>query len=729
MELYRYKKVLLLLLLIFSPNEAHLRVSYPPARSPLDFLDNLRTPAPCGSNRLENSPVTQLKTGSELKISFWKARLHCGGTWLELLDGSGGIIANLTSLLQGDYTDVEEIVQLPDDECIGCSIRARTYATEWGDDFYFTSCADVDIAHGGPDCPGSCNDGGICSYDDTDVPFCYCDASHTGTYCETILECNTDEDCGTNQVCVLGLCECVTGYTGDGCEAPTALTDELNSQNYKLLQEDGFSLYWRINTDTDEIEMAMQVETNSWVAVGIRPLNETAEALGISEECAVYLDSSPLIPTTQVYGSGSFYPMGSGSGLFPSDGSAIDAGSVFSGASGLHHASSLSYLSPSFGASGSNVGVGSALESGSAVTLGQGSGSSMSFAPGFGTSGPSGFGSSTTMMFATGFGSQFGSSSSVSFLSGFGSAETTTTGLSTGFPVTDGSEQAFSADGSGLAATDGYDESAPPSSAYDATDDGNGLSATGSAAEETKTTTMESVATSPPATTATTTTGGIRRLRGINANAAREGPSAGRDQTRARRLLQFEQTHSVSDCWPDGSYVAEGEANSETVPVNPDCDRYLDSTHLMNTMDMIIGWASDSGYHVGDYWSVSRSTPVADSLFYDKPGVSNLSNTSGSQVDGVTTIRWTRPLVTEDVRDWDIIEGLYEIVWAHGQGQGDYDPPLPSPYSNDAYYADDILMYHGANKGTFGSVRFLENENEESTNVYSEYDYTVEIGS
>ena len=56
---------------------AHVRLDFPEARDlPLDFLDNVRTPAPCGMPKGEAK--TELQAGSRVNITWHLAYPHQG---------------------------------------------------------------------------------------------------------------------------------------------------------------------------------------------------------------------------------------------------------------------------------------------------------------------------------------------------------------------------------------------------------------------------------------------------------------------------------------------------------------------------------------------------------------------------------------------------------------------------------------------------------------------------
>ena len=108
----------------------HVRLDYPKARElPLDFLDNVRTPAPCGMPK--GSAQTTLISGNSVNISWHLAYPHQGGFKLELFDAEGKLKSTLTpknggsksdGWIDDDTTAQNYNLILEDEECMDCTV-------------------------------------------------------------------------------------------------------------------------------------------------------------------------------------------------------------------------------------------------------------------------------------------------------------------------------------------------------------------------------------------------------------------------------------------------------------------------------------------------------------------------------------------------------------------------------------------------------------------------------
>ena len=122
-----------------------------------------------------------------------------------------------TSPAQG--AEQAQVPPIPKDlNCVDCSIRLVRQALEWGTDYMFYSCADVDIADKvRNDCSG---------HGRNQVGRCRCDKSYWGDRCQYKDECVKDGDCGRHGLCVeTGAtggdqriqCYCQLGWFGENC--------------------------------------------------------------------------------------------------------------------------------------------------------------------------------------------------------------------------------------------------------------------------------------------------------------------------------------------------------------------------------------------------------------------------------------------------------------------------------------------------------------------------------
>lgn len=81
----KWSAIIFMVALFLDPIVAHVALVYPPARNfNLDFLDNLRTPGPCGMPKGDRR--TQLRAGTIFNVTWHLAYPHRGGYKLELLN-------------------------------------------------------------------------------------------------------------------------------------------------------------------------------------------------------------------------------------------------------------------------------------------------------------------------------------------------------------------------------------------------------------------------------------------------------------------------------------------------------------------------------------------------------------------------------------------------------------------------------------------------------------------
>uniref|UniRef100_A0A182VH71 DOMON domain-containing protein n=1 Tax=Anopheles merus TaxID=30066 RepID=A0A182VH71_ANOME len=268
------------------PAEAHVALTFPPARKyDLDFLDNSRTKPPCGMPK--GSLKTSFIEGSTFNVSWHLAYPHRGGFRLEILDTKEKPILSLTPsskerrFVREDATAQQFQVSLPRNfTCRDCTLRLVRQADEWGGNYRFWSCADVDIV------PRR-EHHETCSGHGKFIARCKCDKKYYGPRCEFWDECVTNQDCGIQGTCVdLGgtslprrQCYCRLGWFGPGCnkKSPIKSTDiDYSVYKAKTLSPD-LNVYWRVLKEQKELEVVLKVNGTSWVALGVRPRKLTAE--------------------------------------------------------------------------------------------------------------------------------------------------------------------------------------------------------------------------------------------------------------------------------------------------------------------------------------------------------------------------------------------------------------------------------------------------------------------
>ncbi|XP_063905310.1 uncharacterized protein LOC135124283 isoform X2 [Zophobas morio] len=277
--------VLVGIVFLTPPAEGHVALTFPPARKyDLDFLDSSRTKAPCGMPK--GDVRTSFLSGSKFNVSWHLGYPHRGGFKIQLLDQLERPVLDLTPTIQGsefvssDATAQTFQVQLPSDfTCPNCTLRLIREALEWGKDYKFWSCADVDIKTR-KEFRESCSGHGRYL-----VGRCKCDRLYYGTFCENRDECLEDSDCGNHGKCIdveattspRMQCYCQLGWFGPGCNKRSPVkTTEIDFELYTERKlSDTFRLYWRILKEHKELEAVMVVNGTSYVGLGWRPRSLT----------------------------------------------------------------------------------------------------------------------------------------------------------------------------------------------------------------------------------------------------------------------------------------------------------------------------------------------------------------------------------------------------------------------------------------------------------------------
>ncbi|GBG93461.1 hypothetical protein CBR_g70877 [Chara braunii] len=300
---------------------AHVRLVYPPSRNWNDYLLSQEVSPPCGVQHTRNSPTTLLRAGMLLNVSWAMSAIHSGGYRIELLssssvgDGAEPLVLvnrQRTSTWGADMdpTIQWDVVWLPNQQCLRCTIRLVKQALEIGENEAFISCADVNIiTYGINQCHQCRGLPGIgCMFDiQDDLYKCGCPSNGTlgGVYCEKEDECLIDSDCGGPHAHCMQLhttnppsrqCFCDEGYFGPECQfisdiyLPAAVDLTAWEASYPFrVRASNFTMYWRVipaaltagggggegsgedGLDRRIIEVAVAADTMSYVAVGWRP--------------------------------------------------------------------------------------------------------------------------------------------------------------------------------------------------------------------------------------------------------------------------------------------------------------------------------------------------------------------------------------------------------------------------------------------------------------------------
>uniref|UniRef100_A0A7I4Y0F5 EGF-like domain-containing protein n=1 Tax=Haemonchus contortus TaxID=6289 RepID=A0A7I4Y0F5_HAECO len=269
----------ILLLALAGITSAHVRLTFPPARQPdFDFFSSSNSRLPCGVPKppIDKGVRTFLKAGSTVDVQWTTAIPHMGGVRLEVLNSLDEPIAIFTNFLDPyNITQGGKAIVLPPGfECADCAIRITHQATEYGDNYFFYSCGDVNILKEIPD-GDTCSLHGI-----RENGICRCKPNYYGDHCQFTADCSNNDDCGVDGLCQTSptdgakQCHCMGGRYGDNCEkeSPSMKSSfEFNESLYNMREADNNKIFWRILND--EVEVVLRYPGESWVALGWKPQN------------------------------------------------------------------------------------------------------------------------------------------------------------------------------------------------------------------------------------------------------------------------------------------------------------------------------------------------------------------------------------------------------------------------------------------------------------------------
>ncbi|VDL70601.1 unnamed protein product [Nippostrongylus brasiliensis] len=254
----------LLLLALAGTSTAHVRLTFPPARQPdFDYFSSANSRPPCGVSKppISSGVRTFLKAGSVVNVQWSTAIPH--------MPSGNRLLSDKNPSRAGG----KAIALPPMFECANCAIRITHQATEYGDDYFFYSCADVNILKEIPD-------GDTClSHGVRENNKCRCEPGYHGDQCQFTADCTKNDDCDVHGLCHTThegekQCFCPSGRFGDRCEqestAPKSSAD-FEESLYNVKVAEGNKIYWRILND--EIEMVLRYPGESWVAIGWKPQN------------------------------------------------------------------------------------------------------------------------------------------------------------------------------------------------------------------------------------------------------------------------------------------------------------------------------------------------------------------------------------------------------------------------------------------------------------------------
>ncbi|XP_052758025.1 uncharacterized protein LOC113522394 isoform X2 [Galleria mellonella] len=272
---------------VFVCVSGHVALTYPPARRfDLDFLDNSRTKPPCGMPK--GTLKTSFLAGSNFTVHWHLAYAHRGGFSLRILDELERPVLDLTpraggtEFVRDDVTAQKYEVRLPNDfTCENCTLQLQREAGEWGANYRFWSCADIDILPR-KEYHETCSGHGFHI-----LGRCKCNKMYYGPRCQFSDECLEDTDCGLRGKCIdinatespSKMCYCPLGFYGKGCNKKAPWKDKnINLALYSKKElSKQFRLFWRILKEDDEIEVVMMVNGTTYAAVGWRPSSLTKQ--------------------------------------------------------------------------------------------------------------------------------------------------------------------------------------------------------------------------------------------------------------------------------------------------------------------------------------------------------------------------------------------------------------------------------------------------------------------
>ncbi|XP_060069926.1 uncharacterized protein LOC132549958 [Ylistrum balloti] len=276
----------LLQTLLFHTGNCHVSLTFPPARRyALDFLDNLRTPGPCGMPK-GLGPLTTFKAGSKINVTWHLAYPHQGGFHLAILDHNDDVVYNFFNnfIGQQDPTTIQHEVTIPDIACNNCSLQLTRVAGEWRlqtCDYIFWSCADINII------PSSsvetfekCNGQPVINNAGGGYT-CQCISRYHGDHCQFMNDCEYNSDCNNHGLCAYveatsypkRQCYCDPGWFGQYCqhESVVRTTSVDKSMFVHTNFSSQFQMYHRVLETEQELEVLLEVRTTTWVGLGLRP--------------------------------------------------------------------------------------------------------------------------------------------------------------------------------------------------------------------------------------------------------------------------------------------------------------------------------------------------------------------------------------------------------------------------------------------------------------------------
>ncbi|KJH45604.1 EGF-like domain protein [Dictyocaulus viviparus] len=229
-----------------------------------------------------------------------------GGYRIVLADDEGNTVEQLAPLSGTEFMGVDnqttqsQVVRISH-VCTNCTIILERQALEWGKNYRFRSCGDVNVLETTSEEQECTGHGTLTSAG------CECKKGFKGDLCQYMTNCDHDSECLNGGKClaepnsiVVASCYCSYGYFGKNCELKFKHEDN-SCFAYSMVDEKYYDIYGMFNSscynreklsDTDfvyyrkvedDIEIILDYVTTSWVSIGWRPE-------GLDRSCRLFPD-------------------------------------------------------------------------------------------------------------------------------------------------------------------------------------------------------------------------------------------------------------------------------------------------------------------------------------------------------------------------------------------------------------------------------------------------------
>ncbi|CAO1346058.1 unnamed protein product [Diamesa serratosioi] len=659
----------------------HVAFTFPPARKyDLDFLDNSRTPGPCGMPK--GTLKTTFLSGSTFNATWHLAYPHRGGYRIQILDHLERPILDLTPSIKGsefvrsDATAQIHQVKLPENfTCSDCTLRLLRQADEWSNGYRFWSCADIDIQ------PRKLYREQCSGHGKYLATKCKCDKNYYGPRCQYWDECTVDQDCGSQGKCIhIGgtalprkQCYCKLGFFGTGCNKKSIIksTDiDYSLYTTKVLSPD-YRIHWRILKEQKEIEMILVVNGTSWVGFGWRSRKLTAECRkfpllqdigSVAEPASVPEPSSTEPSNEQIAKSPSAEPKSKPEPVSFAEPSAEVKPTSLPATEHISKAEPLAQVSPKDHAA-----------SGSSKTKRVASPEIPSSKDEYTVS------TSVTYKVSTVTGRRKRAVEKEN-------ANMKDIVLTAG-PISE--PESTSKPKSETVSEPASESTAEPASEPETTSE-----------SKSEPSLSEAEPTSEPLSVQTTP----EPISEASVESTSEPETTSEPKSEPTTTAEPSSFEPITNNEPisEPKDVSEPKFSDKTLSTLTAKTLPKDYTpkHDFNPMDctdIVIGTAQGELSRVWDYYTRDRSTPRMDNFW---GGKSELQATGGFEKDGVTTIIFRKKLEATEPSDHTIEDDMMHVVWAKGQEPGKYVHFPPSGLEKEAagnqdFYQTDELKYHG----------------------------------